>query len=293
LTDRSVMALAVDGNNVFAGTHAGVFRCSNNDTVWTSAIGNLPSANIFALATLGGNLFAGSSNNGVFLSTNNGADWSAANTNLTNAGIRALAVAGSSLFAATTFGVFRTTDDGLNWTEGKGDISSLSAWALCSTDSGVFAGGTGGSVFVTGDGGTNWMAFNIGLTNADVRGLAVVGSDLFAGTFGGGVWRCPLSEFVTRVDVVYPTPSRFQLLQNYPNPFNPSTTISFMLPARGKISLKVFNLLGEEVTTLREQEYPPGHHKVEWDASGLSSGVYYYRLQAGTTAEMKKMLLVR
>jgi hypothetical protein len=287
------MALAVSGSNLFAGTHAGVFRCSSNDTVWSSATGNLPNTNIFALASNGGNLFAGSSNNGVFLSTNNGADWSAANTNLTNAGIRALAVVGSSLFAATTFGVFRTSDNGSNWTVGNGDISSLSAYALCSTDTSVFAGGAAGSVFLSGDGGTNWRPFNIGLTNADVRGLAVVGTNLFAGTFGGGVWRRPLSEFVTRVDAVYPAPSRFQLLQNYPNPFNPNTTISFMLPARGKVSLKVFNLLGEEVTTLREQEYPPGHHKIEWNASGLSSGVYYYRLQTGTTAEMKKMLLVR
>jgi hypothetical protein len=76
-------------------------------------------------------------------------------------------------------------------------------------------------------------------------------------------------------------PQSFALYQNYPNPFNPSTTIEFALPKSAFITLKVYNLLGEEVATLVAEKRVAGIHKINWDASGLASGVYLYRLEAG------------
>ena len=88
-------------------------------------------------------------------------------------------------------------------------------------------------------------------------------------------------------------PGTFLLMQNYPNPFNPSTNISFSIPTKSLVSLKVFDLLGREVATLMSQEKPAGTYQATFDASKLSSGVYFYQLQADKFTETKKLLLLK
>jgi hypothetical protein len=83
------------------------------------------------------------------------------------------------------------------------------------------------------------------------------------------------------------------LYQNYPNPFNPITTINYQLPIQSHLTLKVYNLLGQEVATLANEEKSPGTYTLQWDASGVPSGVYFYRVQAGKFSAVQKMLLVR
>jgi hypothetical protein len=88
-------------------------------------------------------------------------------------------------------------------------------------------------------------------------------------------------------------PETFVLSQNFPNPFNPTTQITFSLPEAEYASLKVFNLIGEEVATLVEQQLPAGSYKFNFDASKLPSGLYIYRLSAGTHSQSKKLMLLK
>lgn len=88
-------------------------------------------------------------------------------------------------------------------------------------------------------------------------------------------------------------PKACLLYQNFPNPFNPGTTISYQLPSVSFVSLKIFDVLGREVATLVNKVKQPGTHEVRWDASGMASGVYFYRLQAESFVETKKILLLR
>jgi hypothetical protein len=88
-------------------------------------------------------------------------------------------------------------------------------------------------------------------------------------------------------------PTSFALNQNYPNPFNPTTQIAFDLANATHVELTIYNVLGQEVKTLVNRDMEAGSHSVEWDASNVSSGVYFYRIQAGDFNQTKKMMLLK
>ncbi len=135
---------------------------------------------------------------------------------------------------------------------------------------------------------------------------------VFNGPFVSGYWRLSISDTATGdtgtlrrwcVVVTYQCPvggiqtveipNYYSLSQNYPNPFNPSTSIKFTLPEANNVKLVVFDILGKEVTTLVNEFRNTGTYNVDFDASALSSGVYFYRLEAGNFTETKRMLLVK
>jgi hypothetical protein len=88
-------------------------------------------------------------------------------------------------------------------------------------------------------------------------------------------------------------PAKYELRQNFPNPVNPTTTISFDIPTRSIVSLKIFDMLGREVSTLVYGEMQAGRYTRQWNAANLASGVYFYRLSAGSFVQTKKLLLVK
>jgi hypothetical protein len=88
-------------------------------------------------------------------------------------------------------------------------------------------------------------------------------------------------------------PTYFSLSQNYPNPFNPATTINYQIANASNVTLKVFDLLGREVTTLVNENKSPGYYEVKFDGSALTSGIYFYRIQCGSFSEAKKFVLMK
>ena len=114
---------------------------------------------------------------------------------------------------------------------------------------------------------------------------------IIAGTYGGGVYlsTAPLTSAGESAGI----PDAFVLEQNYPNPFNPGTRIVYRVVSRELVSLKVFDVLGSEVVTLVNEVKAPGEYSVAFDGSSLSSGVYFYRLDAGQFVSMKKLVLLR
>jgi photosystem II stability/assembly factor-like uncharacterized protein len=97
----------------------------------------------------------------------------------------------------------------------------------------------------------------------------------------------------TSINSLAGIPVEFSLSQNHPNPFNPSTTIRYGLPARSRVALAVFNTLGQQVEQLVNGDIEAGYHEVKFDGSGLSSGVYFYRIEAGSFVQTRKLLLIR
>jgi hypothetical protein len=123
----------------------------------------------------------------------------------------------------------------------------------------------------------------------------------FVGAFGADDWTFgwarfnPDSTTVTSVKMTNSKnlPTEFELSQNYPNPFNPSTTIQYSLPASGSVTLKVYNIVGQEVATLVDNYQTAGSYQAQFDASRLSTGVYFYTLKAGNFSQVKKMMLLK
>ena len=91
----------------------------------------------------------------------------------------------------------------------------------------------------------------------------------------------------------YSLPENFLLFQNYPNPFNPFTTIKYQIPEYSYVTLKVYDVLGKEISTLVNEEVVVGSYEVEFDGSELTSGIYFYKLQAGNFVETRKMVLLK
>ena len=100
-------------------------------------------------------------------------------------------------------------------------------------------------------------------------------------------------SWVKEILIGYELPRDFKLEQNYPNPFNPSTTIEFSLPKEGKYVVRIFNILGEIVRTLDDKYFDAGYHKILFDATELSSGVYFYALSGSKVNLVKKMILIK
>jgi hypothetical protein len=97
----------------------------------------------------------------------------------------------------------------------------------------------------------------------------------------------------TKYDEISQLPSEFALKQSYPNPFNPTTTIKFDIPELSFVTLKVYDVLGKEITTLVNEEKPAGRYELEFNATNLPSGIYFYRLQAGDFIQTRKMILMK
>lgn len=244
------------------------------------------------LAARGTNAFAGRSLGGVARSLNGG-PWIMNTTGLSNATVMGLATNDAYVFAGTSDGVYRSSDSGSNWIQVNNGLTHPGVTSLAAFENFLFAGTSGGGVFRSSDNGTSWSDVGEGILNRYIVSLVADDSMLYAGTFDGGAYRRPLVDLtVSVVDEGTGGPLEYVLYQNFPNPFNPATRIEYQLPTTCHVSLKVFDLLGREVATLVNQSQPPGKHQASWDAGNSPSGVYLYRLSAGSYMTTRKMLLV-
>ncbi len=110
---------------------------------------------------------------------------------------------------------------------------------------------------------------------------------------GGGFWYQISEILLTGLDDTFIIPEDFELRQNYPNPFNPSTTIVFALPKAVKVQLRIYDVLGRMVATLVNEQMQAGQYEIKFEARGLPTGLYFYRIQADKFVETRKMLLVK
>jgi hypothetical protein len=244
----------------------------------------------------------------VFRTTNGGANWTNVTSTLPNRYPLDIAIdPRDARIVYVAFGGFDTTriakstDCGTTWQDIGGSLPNVPATAVAIdpfNTNHLYAGSDLG-VFVSTDAGGSWTGFNTGLFEAVVVGDLVISPSnrsIRLASHSNGVFTRKL--LYTSPTVVEgngeEAPQEFVLEQNYPNPFNPVTRIPYTLSARAHVRLSVLDVTGRTVATLVDGTNEVGLHLAEFDASLLSSGVYFYRLEAGGKfVRTRKALLLR
>ncbi|MFC1543538.1 T9SS type A sorting domain-containing protein [Candidatus Neomarinimicrobiota bacterium] len=190
-------------------------------------------------------------------------------------------------------GIYRSGDGGDTWTAFDIGLTQSAVKSLIVNHEGTVFAGTYGGIFASADNGETWTRLDSGLSHTanGVLALAPEGY-LYGGTDGGGVYRSVQPTLSVR-EFHSMLPTSLTLGQNYPNPFNPTTVISYILPAAQTVTLKVYDVLGREVATLVDGPQAAGDHQSAFDGSQLPSGIYLYRLAAGSYVQSRKMLLLK
>ncbi len=201
------------------------------------------------------------------------------------------------MFAAGT-GVKLSTDFGYTWSDwGLDSIEVFKVvydwWSLiaASHTEGIFA-----NYHLRGE----WIPFNVGIPTKRINDMVnFTHGYLHAATESNSIFMMYL--IINKTENEINIAKSFSLEQNYPNPFNPTTKIQFTLPSPSEgegsgvrfSTLKIYDILGREITTLINKDLAPGNYDVDFNANGLASGVYFYRLEAGSFVQTKKMILLR
>src|SRR5690606_19678322 len=191
-------------------------------------------------------------------------------------------------------GVFISTNYGANWVESS--LSTQYIYSMALNGSNLYAANGTGGVWVSNNSGVNWTQRNEGFGGLNVQNVFISGSYIYASAYTGSnhtVFRRPLSELVGIQNISSEIPDGFSLQQNYPNPFNPSTKIKFAIPNSSFVKLAVYDMLGREVSSLVNEQLQPGTYEYEFEASGLISGVYFYKISTDNFSEVRKMILIK
>jgi hypothetical protein len=277
------------------GARWSLWKSTNGGVNWDSAGLYLQQAGTEAgwnnaMWRSGTNLWFGTNNTRVYKSTNFGSTWT---FGATTGSVNSYSVAFNGNKGYTGQSVALTsTDGGSSWATatllGTGTIYSFNGvidrfWYLRATR--IYWSNDNGVTFDTQYVGTGtYLAMNLVQDGQVIRGWAVTSAGLITAYYE------TISGINNNQNEI---PNNYLLAQNYPNPFNPSTKISFMLPKAGDVRLTVIDILGREVATLVNGYRNAGTHTVDFDASNFASGVYFYRIDAGTFTDVKKMVLMK
>ena len=190
--------------------------------------------------------------------------------------------------------ILKTTDGGIDWnSQISGATERLLSVHFTNNNTGWIVGWSG-TILKTTDGGTNWNFQTSGSTSRlysvhftdQNTGWAVGGRGTILKTTNGGVTSVEDENSFNQ-------PKDFLLSQNYPNPFNPTTIIKYQIPEISFVTIKIYDVLGNEIASVVNEEKSEGSYEVEFDGKKLTSGIYFYRLQADTYVETRKMVLIK
>lgn len=242
---------------------------------------------------IGNHMWFGTNQTRVYHSTNLGVNWtSSATTGTVNSYALQFNDTSNGLVCGTA--VVKTTNGGANYALTTSP-STGAMFGITGAGTDWWAIQSSAQVYRTTNAGTNWTSVYT-LTGATLQSInfkVVSGCPVgWAGSSTGGIARMKVSGVGVN-PISSEIPESYMLQQNYPNPFNPSTNINFSIPQSGFVTLKVYDMSGREVSTLINEVKSAGSYIVGFNASGLSSGAYFYRLEAGNFVETKKMLLVK
>ncbi len=277
-----------------------ILRTTNGGALWTTQTSGT-TFNLLRVSFIDANTGTAVGAAGRILrTTNGGATWASQTSGTTNSlyGV-SFTDANTGTAAGSNGTILRTTNGGATWvSQSSGTTNILLAVSFTDANTGTAVGNVG-TILRTTNGGATWVSQSSGTTNALLgvsftdanTGTAVGSSGTIRRTTNGGVVSV---EEERHADIT----GGFLLSQNHPNPFNPSTTIAYALPRQSHVVLTIYNILGQEVVRLVEEMQEPGTKSVMWNGhnaagSSVSSGVYFYRLEAASGESAERFAQIR
>jgi photosystem II stability/assembly factor-like uncharacterized protein len=291
-----------DGDLFAALNTEGAYRRLTTDTSWHFINSNIPDTNIFSICVNSNDaVFAGYRNGYIYKSDDNGETWVESLSGFQDYTVELLKSADEYVFAIlhnynypyqdSSLGYY-SYDNGNNWIDlnisGVGSrVNSIGFY----NDIIVIGTDTSG-VFISSDFGNNWISSNEGLSDKTVKSIVILPEGLLlCGTEKEGIYLADLNPM--NVPNINNTAMRYSIFQNYPNPFNPITKIKYSIPQTSNVVIKVYDILGNEIEILVNEEKQSGNYEITWYAENLPSGIYFYQLRAGEFVETKKMVLLK
>jgi photosystem II stability/assembly factor-like uncharacterized protein len=290
------IAIGKHGNELFIGTSSDrIFLTTDNGNNWTERDNGLFDSinqyniNITCLGFSNGFVFAGT-DSGFFRSSDDGMHW-VIDTAGIGGGCQYLLAHEGNIFALNGNKLFTTTNNGARWE--LVDSFRTKSLSIVASDSDLFLGTDSDGVLISTNNGISWSPINDGLNYLYINSLAINKKYVYASIGGTALYRRPLSDFgINSVNENPVASPNLQLVQNYPNPFSTQTNVEFRLPNEARVTLNVYNSLGEEVATHANGELSAGEHSLPFRAEGLQNGIYFYRLTAGKFSQTGKMSVV-
>ncbi len=287
---------------IFATAGSGfpnVVYWSDDGSVWTIRTSGLDAGLIWRLHSIGSDVLLAAAANGLYRTTDAGENW----TRVAFADTSVLSFAATSqglIYAGSTTGVYRSTDMGQTWKAVWETGEHRAVLSLAVKSSGhIFAGlqlfgESDGGVYRSTDLGATWEL--VGLMGTEIRAMTLDAQDrVVIGTTDSAVngifleGRSGTGMYGENNEPV----DQLALSQNYPNPFKRVTKLSYALPEVADVKLTVSSLLGRRIKEIATGTQAAGTYEVSFDATGLPSGIYFYRLQAGDFVETKRMVIVK
>ncbi len=292
-----VRDLEIKSGTIFVSSKDnGLGKSTDNGDTWAGASSSVPESNVgaFTITNNGSLLLGVKGSNGLYRSTDDGVSWTLTNFPM-NYRVYSLTVAANNIFAGTAEyldGIYKSVDDGATWQKLSNASTSYEYYSngILTSDGKLLIGVLGIGIYGSTDMGNTWQLSNNGLTSLYGFVLAQAPNGTIYATSGDGVFKGTGTTDIGNEGTVI---NSYQLDQNYPNPFNPSTTISYNLPFQQHVSLKVYDVLGNEIATLINEEQQAGSHSINFNAAQISTGVYLYKLDAGEFSETKSMILIK
>jgi photosystem II stability/assembly factor-like uncharacterized protein len=253
-------------------------------------------------------IYVGTDDSHVWVSSDNGSTWIEISDGLPIRWVSRVAVdpANENIVYVTFNGlkwkdpqphVFRSTDKGTTWSDISSNLpdAPVDAFAVDPVEPSRLYLGNDVGMYVSFNSGQSWWVLGEGLPVLPIGDIEIhpTTRELVAGTYGRSMYKIDLNLIPANIESSEPVVSGFHLEQNYPNPFNPSTKIKYTIAQTTNVVLKVFDILGNEITTLVNEEKPAGNYGVDFKATDLASGIYLYKLIANEFSETKKMILLK
>ncbi len=281
------------GGYDYSHTTSYLVKTTNGGINWVNVIPAVTTG-IYSIFFLNENTgWMGGISGNVIKTVNGGQNWTVTNTNTGNGSWNSIYfIDANTGWMCGTFGyIVKTTDGGASWNlEPSGTGNHLNGIKFMNSLTG-YAAGEMNAILKTTNGGEGWFSV-AGVYNTDHHSIDIVNSSVYTAGQYVSILKST-GELTSGQPNSHLIPNDYELHQNYPNPFNPSTCISFSVPKSSIIKLIVYDITGREVSVLKNDFMQAGSHKIMFNASGLSSGVYFYKMTTNDFSEVKKMILVK